>query len=118
VGRRRFPLFRLGLLLVVGAVAYAAAKFYVDFGRAFAAMSGDAPPATAREAQSEFVRQYLLGNAGSVALLIGGGVLMVLGVARLALAIGGRVTPARSSGGRAGRAASSGSGRSRGRGTP
>lgn len=96
-----FPLFRLGLLCVVGAGAYAAVKFYVDFGQRFAAMGGEAPAATSKDARTDFVWHYLLGSPASVAMLGLGVVLMVVGVGRWFVPRGRRAGPTQVRRGRA-----------------
>lgn len=80
--RPSFPLFRLGLLAVIGAVAYAAVRFYVEFGQQYAAAAGDAQPVTTAQAESQFLWHDLFGSPASIAMLIGGVLLMCIGAVR------------------------------------
>jgi hypothetical protein len=79
----RLPIFRLGLLLAIGAVAYAAFRFYIGLGESYANMSGDAP-AGEDQGAGAFIRGLLSGGAGAIpiALLCLGLALMLIGLAR------------------------------------
>ena len=77
-----FPLFRLGLLVVIGSVAASAFQFYISVGQSMAAMSGDEPATTARDLLHHFRDHFLFSGAIPGILFWVGVVLMFAGVFR------------------------------------
>ena len=74
-------MFRLGLLLVVGAGLYSVMKFYISLGSSMASMQGEAPSTETKDLVRYFVHDFLFAGTGATALFWGGVVLMVARVA-------------------------------------
>jgi len=79
---RRFPLFRLGLLIIVGSVAASAFQFYISLGQSMAAMSGDEPASTPRDLLHHFRDHFLFAGTIPGILFWTGVVLMFAGIIR------------------------------------
>lgn len=78
---RRLPFTRLGLLLVVGALAASVFRFYIAFAQEAADLSSNVP--TDRKGLSDhFVHDFLFSGSAAGLLFWGGLLLMIVGIAR------------------------------------
>lgn len=97
---RRFPLVRLGLLLVVGSLMASVFRFYIGLGESLSSMSGDAPSTESRDLARYFLSDFLFAGTAAGLLFWGGIALCIAGSVRRLRA--GRDRAARSDGDRAG----------------
>jgi hypothetical protein len=91
-GRRMtFPLARIGILLVVGAVAVSFFEFYVGFGALAADLSGNEEiPETRTELKDFFINRFLFTSSLSTIIFWLGLALVAAGAARRITRIGRR----------------------------
>lgn len=91
---RRFPFFRLGMLLVLGAVAVSIFQFYIGFGEHMADMStNEAMPESREELASYFYNKFFLTSSLATIIFWGGLALAMLGVGARILRAGHRPEP-------------------------
>lgn len=79
---RRFPLFRLGLLLVVGAMGASVVRFYTGFAERAADLNATIPSERS-ELWPMFRDNYLFAGSAAGWLFWGGITLMMLGIFRV-----------------------------------
>ena len=78
---RRFPFFRIGMLLVAGALATSLFEFYIGFGALAADMTSNDPlPESREELGRFFYRKFLLTGSVPTLLFWGGLAIAMLGV--------------------------------------
>lgn len=80
--RPRFPLIRLGLLLVVGAVFASLVRFYIAYGQAAADLTREDFTEDRREIAGDFAAHFLFSGGVPMALFWLGIVLMGVGIVR------------------------------------
>jgi len=76
----RFPFFRLGLLVVVGAVFASVIEFYVGLGKSLADLSKEGPSTEPRDLADHFLKNFLFAGTVPSVLFWAGIVLMAVGV--------------------------------------
>jgi hypothetical protein len=88
--RLRFPLFRLGLLVVVGAVFVSVVSFYIGVGTQLADLSGEDLATEPRALVDHFVANFLFAGSTAGVVFWAGIGLCVLGIGRMVLFPRGR----------------------------
>lgn len=91
---RRFPFFRVGMLLVLGAVAVSIFQFYVGFGYDMADMStNEAMPESREELASYFYRKFFLTGSLATAIFWGGLAIAAIGISARVFRAGRKPEP-------------------------
>lgn len=84
--RNRFPLTRMGLLLLVGAFACSAFRFYVTFAREAGDLDNRGVSFERRDVLRHFLNDFLFAGTEATVLFWGAMALMILGILRNLLA--------------------------------
>ena len=79
---RRFPMFRIGFTLVIGAALASLIHYYIDLGHGMADMGGETISTAPRDLLGHFVRNVLFMGTIPGVLFYCGAAFMVLGIIR------------------------------------
>lgn len=90
---RRFPLIRLGLLVVVGSLFASVLRFYMGVAESFSSMSGETRSTAPKDLARWFVSDFLFAGTTAGALFWVGLALCAAGVLRRMAGMGGRGQP-------------------------
>ena len=80
--RSRFPLTRLGLLLVVGSLAVSAFRYYIAFAQQVSDLNGKDPALDRRSIWDQVLREFLFSGTLGGLLFWAGVALLLAGIAR------------------------------------